>query len=251
MIDALVLAGSMNDGPLRECSTVQYEALIPIGQRPMVDYVVDALLESKAIRRVVVVGPLELQPLLEPKGVQVILPRNTMMENLAAGFEQMSGAKRILVVTSDIPLITPESIDRFIELCAEGQADLYFPVVKKEAVEEKFPRVKRTYVKLKEGTFTGGNIFLVNPQVLPECYDLGQQFIDLRKSPLGLCKLLGPGFLIKFISCKLTVAEAEKKVSALLGIKGQAVICGIPEVGVDVDKPSDLSLVIKTLGIKN
>lgn len=29
MVDAVVLAGSPNNGPLRECSTVSHEALIP------------------------------------------------------------------------------------------------------------------------------------------------------------------------------------------------------------------------------
>ena len=37
MVDAVVLAGSPNNGPLRECSTVSHEALIPLGAKTMVE----------------------------------------------------------------------------------------------------------------------------------------------------------------------------------------------------------------------
>ena len=33
MVDAIVLAGSSNDGPLKDCSSARYEALIPVGSR--------------------------------------------------------------------------------------------------------------------------------------------------------------------------------------------------------------------------
>ena len=45
MVDAVVLAGSTNNGPLKECSPVRHEALIPIGDKTMVEHVVDALLK--------------------------------------------------------------------------------------------------------------------------------------------------------------------------------------------------------------
>ncbi|WP_031516453.1 nucleotidyltransferase family protein [Desulfofalx alkaliphila] len=249
MIDALVLAGSPNDGPLKSCSGAKYEALIPIGKRAMVEYVVDALTQTPSIDRVLVVGPDELQPLLNPTGIEVISAKNTVMENVLAGFELLADSKKVLVVSSDIPLLTSESIDKFIDLCKKSQADLYFPVVTKETVEKKFPQMERTYVKLKEGTFTGGNVFLVNPQIMPQCYEMGQRFIDLRKSPLKLCGLLGVSFVAKYVTGRLTIKELEKKVSSLLGVTGSAVICPFPEVGVDVDKPSDLSLVMKAMGI--
>ncbi|MDD4238755.1 MAG: hypothetical protein PHT62_09405, partial [Desulfotomaculaceae bacterium] len=73
MLDAVVLAGSSNDGPLRDCSEVRYEALIPIGSKIMVQYVVEALLGCRQVRRVLVVGPVaELSPFLKGERVSII-----------------------------------------------------------------------------------------------------------------------------------------------------------------------------------
>ena len=38
-------------------------------------------------------------------------------------------------------------------------------VCAKEAIEEKYPGVRRTYVRLKDGTLLG-NVVLINPQVI-------------------------------------------------------------------------------------
>jgi hypothetical protein len=62
---------------------------------------------------------------------------------------------------------------------------------------------------------------------------------------------LGVGFVIKFLLRLLTLAEAERKVSQLLGmIKGVVVISKYPEVGVDIDKPNDLELAYKAMGVR-
>jgi len=45
----------------------------------------------------------------------------------------------------------------------------------------------------------------------------------------------------------VSLREAEEKASDLLGIAGMVVVTTFPEVGVDVDKPCDLELVIKVL----
>ncbi|TEB08447.1 2-phospho-L-lactate guanylyltransferase [Pelotomaculum schinkii] len=250
MVDAVVLAGSSNEGPLRECSEVRYEALIPIGEKIMVQYVVEALLRCRQIRRVVVVGPVaELSPFFNGERVSVIESRGGIMENIEAGLKSVLGAGRVLLVTSDIPMLTTQAVNDFLELCGDMSGDLYYPIISKQVVESKFPTTRRTYVNLKEGVFTGGNLFLINPAIFKQCVENGQKIISLRKSPVGLCRLIGLGFVLKFLMRSLTIAEAEQKASQLLGmIKGIVVMSKYPEVGVDVDKPADLTLALKTLG---
>lgn len=251
MIDAVVLAGSPNDGPLKECSSVPHEALIPIGSKTMVEYVVDALLNARQVRNVLVIGPeTELSLLLAGERVSVAGSAGGIMQNIEAGLNRLSGEKRVLLVTSDIPMLTSEAVDDFLNLCGDMSGDLYYPVISKRVIEAKFASTRRTYVPLKEGTFTGGNLFIINPAKFKMCVENGQKFINLRKSPLGLCRLLGLGFVVKFLIRTLTLSEAEKKVSDLLGIWGVVVISNYPEIGVDVDKPGDLELVLNTMGIK-
>ncbi|TYO96982.1 nucleotidyltransferase family protein [Desulfallas thermosapovorans] len=249
MIDALVLAGSPNDGPLKECSSARYEAMIDIKGKLMVEYVVDALKKCDRIDRIAIVGPRrELAERFNGGGREVLVEHvGNLTDNVLRGLGGLPGAKRVLLLTSDIPLITTRAIENFIDLCGDRQADLYYPVVPREVVEKIYTTSKRTYVQLKEGVYTGGNIFLFNPGVVEECLPRGQKLVDARKSPLKLCRLVGLLFLIKFLMKNISLQEAQKKVSRLLGIKGQVVISLYPEVGVDVDKPSDLELVNKQL----
>lgn len=251
MVDAVVLAGSSNDGPLKDCSPARYEALIPVGAKSMVEYVVEALLKARGIGRILVIGPTEdLTPLLEGERVAVVDPAGGIMENIEAGIRRLSGGRRVLLVTSDIPMLTPRAVENFLDLCGDMSGDLYYPIISREVVEIKYPSTRRTYVNLREGVFTGGNLFLLNPEVFSRCLENGQRIIHLRKSPLNLCRLLGVGFILKFLLRSLTLAEAERKVSELLGrIKGVVVISKYPEVGVDIDKPRDLELACKALEV--
>ena len=250
MVDAVVLAGSTNNGPLKVCSPVAHEALIPMGNKTMVEHVVDALLSAKKVKRVLIVGPVaELSRLEFDKRATIAEARGGILENIEAGLNELPGEERVLLVTSDIPMLTPQAVDDFLELCGDMSGDLYYPVIGKNIVERKFPGTNRTYVKMKEGIFTGGNLFLLNPAVFKKCVVNGQKIIDLRKSPIGLCRLIGLKFVVKFLLRSLTFREAEEKVSQLLGgIKGVVVFSQHPEVGVDVDKPGDYELALKVIG---
>lgn len=249
MIDALVLAGSPNDGPLKECSPESYEALIPIGKKTMVEYVVDALKASERINRIVVVGPPdELKKKLTGE-VAVVSSGGNIMQNVLAGLKQLPAAGYVLLATCDIPLITPQAIEDFLDLCKNRRADLYYPIIPRSVVEKKYDQAKRTYVTLKEGEYTGGNLFLLNPVVVEICMSKGQELVDARKSPIKLCRLLGTGFLLKFLLRSLSLGEAESRVSTLLGVNGAVVISNYPEVGVDVDKPVDLELAARQLDL--
>ena len=251
MIDALVLAGSLNDGALRECSSAKYEAMIDIKGKLMVEYVVDALKQCEQIGRIAIVGPKnELSKYFQDSAKEVLVEHGGhLYENVLRGVCELPGARRVLLVTSDIPLINRQAIENFLELCGSGQADFYYPIVPKELVEKQFSTSKRTYVQLKEGAYTGGNVFLFNPGVVEECMPRGQKLVDARKSPIKLCRLVGILFLIKFLMKDISLHEAQKKISHLLGIRGRVVISSYPEVGVDVDKPSDLELIYGQLDL--
>lgn len=249
MFNAVVLAGSPNTGPLKDCSRAKNEALIKIGSRYMVEYVVETLLQSSLIGIIVVVGPQkELSRVFKHSRIIVAEGGGTAVESLLAGLRHIESDAPVLIATSDIPLLTVEAVEDFFNLCRTRAADVCYPIVPREAIEETLPGVERTYVTLQEGVFTGGNLFLVNPSVVSKCAELAQVIVNLRKSPFRLCQLMGLKFIIKFLLKKLTLPEVEEKVSDLFGITAVAVITRYPEIGVDVDKPSDLAVVSACLG---
>ena len=249
-VDAVILAGGLNPKLLKESSGCDSEALITIGNRPMVEYVVNALKHTPEIGRIVIAGHRDNLTTVFGDNSELILVEggesavSTLQKGLQALSIQDSGflSRMVLVTAGDIPMITPEAISDFIRQAQKREGDLYYPVVTREASERKYPGVARTYVHLREGEFTGGNLILVNPEIVPRCAFLADKMVERRKNPLALSRLLGWRFVLKFLFRSLSLPEVEAKVSEMLGIKGVAVISDYPEVGVDIDKPGDLQL---------
>lgn len=247
MIGALILAGSKNTGPLAECSDESYEALIPVNGRPMIDYVYEALRDTDRIGRMVVVGP-EAQ-LRDRMGddVTIVPPGERLMSVLTEAMEQFDGMERVLIATADIPLLTAQSVGAFLDACGDMGADLYYPVVSNHCIEDRFPGNRRTYIPFREGVFTGGNLFVVNPAIVGRLQAVGQTLVDARKNPIELSRLVGWTFLIRFLLRLVSLKEAQARVTRLLGVTGKVIVVDYPEIGVDVDKPGDLTLVRRVL----
>lgn len=243
-IDVIILAGAQNRGPLKEVASTDHEALIEIADIPMVEYVIKAVNRAKNTDRVVVVGPTrELKDSIKEKIDIVIESGHSMKDNIFKGVNVLKDTKYVLLMTSDIPLITSMVIDEYIAACLEdGKADLYYPIIPKESNIAKYPSVKRTYFHLEEGVFTGGNMVIIKPDILKEVTDILDKAIAWRKKPWKLSKMLGMKFILKFAIGHLSINEIESKVAKITGCHGHFMITRHPEIGFDVDKPSDLKI---------
>lgn len=247
-MDALVLAGgTLKDMPPGE--EVSTKALIDINGKPMLEYILDVLRSSKRVGKIVVVLPSSIPDLPLLSKIDVVLRHDgTISDNFYAGLGVLdkgnSGSnKKVLVVSADIPLLTSEALDDFLDRCEEREASIYYPIISKATIEREYPDIQRTYMTLQEGKFTGGNLFLFYPWIAEQNKDLLNKASDARKSPFKLIKILGFPFLFKFIFHLLTVRGLEDKISDLIRAKGVAVNTPYVEIGIDVDKPSDFELV--------
>lgn len=242
---ALILAGKQSDGPLAHLHP--NKAMIRVHQKEMIRYVIDAVKATGLVDQIAVVGAREdLAPIL-PYVDTVVEEGVDLADNVLRGTSIFGDEEEILVLTSDIPMITPEAIEDFVKQCSKVQADFYYPIVRREVNDKKYPGVKRTYVKIKDGSFTGGNIFLVKAKAVKTCIKRAKVFLSYRKAPWKMVRELGIGFALKFLLGTLTIAQLEERVSKLFGIRGKAVISEYPEIGTDVDKESDLQLVMSLL----
>ena len=241
MTVGLILAGAENDGALQECSPAKNEALIDINGKPMIGFIIETLEKTTEIHRIVIVGPeSELQTMYP--GHEIIENQGSIMDNLSKGLQHTKNEEYVLILTSDIPMITKEAISDFLQRCEQREGDLYYPINSKEVSEEAFPGVKRTFVRVKDGTFTGGNVFLVRTEAALRSLPKAKEFIAMRKKPIKLAGILGVSFILRFLTKTLTIRAAEERVSKILGLKAVAVISPFAEIGVDVDKPDDLDL---------
>jgi len=249
MFDALVLAGGGKAEPLTEQEGVSNKAFIMLNKRPLLSYILQALEEAPSVDRIVAMGPQKDLEILRQEGYNIeILPeQESMLDNVAAGLEALDQDRLSLVVTSDIPLLTAKVVEEFIRLCAPFEHDFYYPILSRETCQGSFPETERTYVRLREGYITGGNIGLVNPRWFSDNRDRLEMFISYRKKPLKLLKILPPALIIKYLFKSLSVNDLEHFLSRLLRFRAKAVACDCVEIGVDVDKISDLELIKNVL----
>lgn len=251
MYDAIVLAGGENSERLSQFSSQSYEAMIEIAGKPMVTFVADALAAAPQVERIFIIGPVkQLANCNFPEKVSLVEGGSTIAQTILLGMEALGHQRKVLVVTADIPLLTPVAIDHFLNQCAEVEVDLYYPIVSKETNNQHYPGNKRTYVRFKDGIYTGGNIFLVNPAIVPQCLSAAGELIDNRKNPFKLCCLLGWGFVLRFLIGQLSLSKVKERVADILGITGAVIQSPYPELGIDVDKPSDLELVRTTVSFR-
>ncbi|MBT1278479.1 nucleotidyltransferase family protein [Thermoanaerobacter sp. CM-CNRG TB177] len=242
-MNAIILAGSTKEDKLPD------KAFIEIKGKYMISYVIEALRGCDKIDKIAVVG--DPEKLKKVVGIDVIIEQaDNIMDNVLKGVELFKNDKRVLILTCDIPMLTKEAVCDFIEKSEATGADLCYPIVRKEDNLKKFPEAKRTYARVKEGVFTGGNIFYVNPGIIDRLIKDAKQFIAYRKRPWKLGKLLGGKILFLFLIGRLSISHIEKKAEELFNINGKAIISEYPEIGNDVDKEEDVVMATKYLSRK-
>ena len=244
-MNAIVLAGEKRS---ESGKSLENKALLKIKDKYMIDYVIDTVNNVKSIDKIAVVGlKEELSKAIGHKVDYVIEGTDSIVENIIKALECFPGEKEMLVLTCDIPMITVEALEHFILEAKESKADLCYSIIDKRVNDEKYPEVKRTYAKLWNGQFTGGNVFYFNPCIKDKIKDFAEEMLEYRKNPAKMAGLLGFGFIIRLILGILTINAVKKKLRKLLGINAAAVISPYPEIGNDVDKISDIQFVEKYL----
>ncbi|PYE48407.1 nucleotidyltransferase family protein [Deinococcus yavapaiensis] len=236
--NAVVLGGGDPLDPLAQAHGVPVKALLDLGGEPMGRIVLRTLRESGRVSRVAYVGPLHGDM---TEFVDLNLPDSgTLLGNLEAGVRALGEQAMVLVVTGDVPLMTPQMLRDVLD--GAPSASLVYPVVPKDACEAAFPGVKRTYARLKDGTFTGGNVFLLDPKLIEAFLPKLRQLLALRKKPFALARLIGVDVLFRLLIGTLSIAQLESRVSKILGVPARALVTRHAAIGTDVDKEEDVTL---------
>lgn len=246
-VSSLVLCGGENKEALFAETQIRYKAILPVAGKPMMQWIIEALCKSRAGERILVMGPPETKPVLDAadsggKTFMFLESGDSMFKNALEGARALHDSDFIFITTCDIPLATGDMINAFLAEC-EGSpesTDVFWPIIEKNHVTLKFHDAKRTYMKLKEGTFTGGNFALARPDFFSANDALFTQAVAYRKSPLRLLKLLGFLFVARFLLGMLSISDVETRLSQILpGWKAKGVPMPYPEIGMDVDKIED------------
>ena len=154
-MDAVVTAGGIPqpDELLYPFTQGKPKALLDICGKPMIQWVLDALSESQSIENVVLIGLTEETNLVCSKPITYIPNKDFMIENILGGIRKLMeinpSGTRAMIVSSDIPGITPEIVNWEVETTLQYDVDLCYNVVKREVIEAALPRLKANFLEVE------------------------------------------------------------------------------------------------------
>ncbi len=147
-----------------------------------------------------------------------------------------------IVAASDLPILTPESVDDFAQRVARIDPDVGYGCLEKQTHMARFPEVPHTWVRLLDGIYCGGGLMSIKPRAYPLLERFIERLGSARKNPLKLASLLGWGIGVRFALGRLSIAGAERRASEMLGASARAIVSPYAETAVNVDRVSDVAL---------
>ncbi len=244
-VTALVLAGQRKGGPdpMAAAAGVSHKALLPVAGVPMLLRVVSALRASPAVGRVAVSIEAPERTLSGLGGLEDALLRAAApspARSAAAALDEFGAP--LLVATADHALLTPEMVGHFVSAVPAGAAAAA-ALARSETVLAAYPDARRTWLRFRDGAFSGCNLFLLaEAEGAAKAVGFWRRVEAERKRPLAMARLLGPLALLRFALGRMTLRDALDALERRCGARLSAVEMPFADAAVDVDKPADLAL---------
>ena len=248
----LILAGGVvrPDDPLYVYTRGRPKALLDIGGRTMLERVVAALHDSAHVEDVLVVGitpeVVASAGLTFARPVTFLPDAGSMVANMLAGadwFRQhRPGTETVLGCSADIPAITGAVVDAFIEACRPWDQAVYYNLVTRARLEERFPNSRRTYTRYGDIEAAGGDMTIARLAVAETNRALLESLTGARKQPWRIARIVGLRFLVKFLFHRVTIADVEAIAGRIIGAPVEIILDGPPELAMDADKPFQVDM---------
>jgi len=248
-MDALVLAGGPHDELAAHTPGAPNKAFVEINGATLVERTLRALRSSPSIGRIVVVAPLAshgsdalaLADEVRPDGVRI-------RDSLRSGLAGQDPGNDLLISASDLPVLTPKAIDDFVSRARAVNADLTYGCLEKSTHMAAYPEAPHTWAHLRDGDYCGTGFITLKPRVWPALERVIERLGEARKNPLKLASIFGWRILWRYALRRLTIAHAEARASYVIGAPVRAIVSPYAEIGINVDRLSDIALAEKFAG---
>lgn len=256
MVNAVITAGGLlkPEDPLVELLpeySPQNKVFLRLGDKPVLQWVLDALTATGRVEQIIVVGRSSEEGWTSTKPLIFLPDQGGLIENAIAG---LSHSARIspekshsLIISGDIPLLEARMVDWVLDHGLPQDADLLFHVVSDTVMEEQFPGSNRTYTALKDARVCGADVHLIAHRVIDSHFELWKKLAAARKSPLKLAAVFGPGMLLSILMKRYKLKELAGVLSHRLDIDARADFSPFAAMGMDVDKQNQFQLVSEEL----
>ncbi len=232
--------------------------LLKVNGVPMITHVYNALRQSKYVQKIVVVAAPEIEGKLEigenPE-TSFLIDKGDAAKNVQFGIGEVETGDLIMFIPSDLPLVTPEGLDRLIErVLEEKHVDVVFPMVGKAVCEKKYPQERRTYASFREGQYTGAHIEFVRPDLFLEHVDRVKANKDnlynvyhMRRNALGMVRFLGLRLTLKYVFGSLSTQDVEQHILDTYHVTAKALEWDDPDMATDLSEPADIEMIQRAL----
>jgi GTP:adenosylcobinamide-phosphate guanylyltransferase len=249
---AVVLAGDRSsENPVARAAGVSSKSLTPVGGRPMVLRVLDALEAAREIEGIVLCGPdksavdqeKELRLCIGSGRVSWLESQATPSSSTYHAMQTLSASTPVLVTTADHALLTAEMVDYFCSVARKNDKDVVVGLALHELVTAKYPETKRTAIQLADGSYCSCNLFgFLTPEARSVAH-FWRKVESQRKKTLRVIAGFGWLNLLRYLLKRPSLEKGLGRISQRLGLRAGAVVMPFPEAAVDVDTVSDWKLV--------
>jgi GTP:adenosylcobinamide-phosphate guanylyltransferase len=252
VIDAAVMAGGTPepDEPLFAYTRGRPKALLPVGGKPMVQWVLDAVGATRTIRNVSIVG-------LDPRATELqcrkpfryVPGTGSLVENIqaaaAAVRAEVDPPQYLLTIGSDIPAVTPAMIEWATTTPLASGRDAYGFVVSLATLARRFAGPHEDLLRLVEGHVVMGDLALFKPAALAEIHPAWPRLLAARKSVVTMARLAGAGILLRLLFRRLRRTHIERLIRTRLDLDNEILVCPFAEVAMDADRPHEYEILVR------
>lgn len=242
--------------PLAQAAGVTHKCMVPIHGRPMLERVIEAVLQSGRCKHVyvsidepqVLQSSTRISGWLDDGRVSVVAARGTLTDSVLAAADQIPDqAWPIMITTGDNALHTQEIVRDFVDGAEASGADVSCGITREEVVIATLPEAAKAFHRLKDGGFSSCNLYSLkdrNALKTVEVFRGGGQF---GKRHRRILKAFG---LMSFLLYKLkmiTIDGMVRRVGKGFGLKIAPVFLPYDFGPIDVDDQNSFDISEKIL----
>ncbi|MDD3627780.1 MAG: nucleotidyltransferase family protein [bacterium] len=249
----IILAGGIENGELSALlDDRKIKPLLDIEGTSMIQRLINAIDQVDLISEIFIVGRIELKEIItSKKPLQFFENKGKVIDGIKIGYSKLPEDREAIFFTDDIPLLTRDALVDFIFAVEREKKDAIYIFVDKKTMEKTFPGSTRTFFKLKEGEFCGGDVGYVNRYAFNQTINLIQKLFSQRKNTFALIKLLGLWLTFKFLIKRLSIRDIEKRIEKMLKFTISFYCSPHAEIAMDIDKLIHYNRVVEYLKKNN
>lgn len=253
-VSAIVLAAQREGrlDPLAAEAGVSHKCLVPIGGRPLLAHVLEALGRHGGIAdiRISVEAPAEpalrtVEGVSGEFGVPVsfVAAGRTITDSVYAAAAGAIGP--LVVTTADNVLLTDGAVRQVVDRLESGD-DAVLAMSRKESVLFAHPQGQRRFYRFSDGSYSNCNLYGLSPRglELAEAFRSGGQF---AKNPMRLAATVGLMNLFLLRYGLISLDRAMARVSRRFGVAASAVVLADGAHAIDVDNERTYSIAAELL----